>query len=482
MEWIEWIDRFALFFLLVNIILAARIVYKEKKSPVSTWAWMLILLLLPLIGFFIYWIFGRDLHHKNKKTHTPKTREMVQEQLASLQKENWLTGSDILGKYKDLIYMQLNHDQAPLVQHNETKLYTDGKKKFDDLFEDIRKAEDHIHLQYYIIRGDNLAHRLIDLLTEKAEQGVEVRFLYDALGSFTTPRKKTFKKLLEAGGEVEAFFPVKYGLLKPYINHRNHRKAAIIDGQTAYTGGFNVGDEYLGLKKKFGYWRDTHLRLKGYTVHLIQEMFISDWNKTVNADELALEKKYFPTIAEQGNVPIQLVSSGPEEKWDQVKNGFLKLINHAEDYIYVQTPYFVPDQSILDSLRLAALSGVDVRVMIPNKPDHAFVHWATYSYMAKLLEAGARAYEYENGFLHSKTLVADDQIATMGTTNVDIRSTSLNFEMNAFIYDKNVAMQLREAFEKDMAKSSEVTMEQYRERSFYIRLKESVSRLVGPLL
>ena len=262
---------------------------------------------------------------------------------------------------------------------------------------------------------------MIDLLTKKAREGVKVRILYDEMGSRRI-KKRSFNKLIEAGGEVEVFFPSKIPFVNLRINFRNHRKIVIIDGTIAYVGGFNVGDEYLGLDKKFGYWRDTHLRITGDAVHATQIRFILDWNQASNRHDIYYNKEYFPDIPKKGNIPLQIVTSGPDSEWEQIKYGYIKMISSAKKSIYIQTPYFIPDASILDALRIAILSGVDVKIMIPNKPDHMFVYWATLSYIGELLKAGAKVYIYENGFIHAKMIVVDDEAASVGTAKIDVRS------------------------------------------------------------
>lgn len=294
--------------------------------------------------------------------------------------------------------------------------------------------------------------------------------------------KRHFKDLIEAGGEVEVFFPSILPLINPRLNYRNHRKLVIVDGRTGYIGGFNVGDEYLGLNKKFGYWRDTHLRIEGSSVHPLQTRFILDWNQASDNQDIEYSDRYFPTFSRKGEVGLQIVSSGPDSEWEQIKIGYVKLIGMAKKYVYIQTPYFIPDDSFMDAVRIACLSGIDVRIMIPNKPDHMFVYWATYSYIGQLIKAGAKIYIYENGFLHSKMIVIDDEASTVGTANIDFRSFKLNFEVNAFIYDRETSHQLAELFEQDMQLSTELTPEKYANRSRMIKMKESISRLLSPIL
>jgi cardiolipin synthase len=254
-----------------------------------------------------------------------------------------------------------------------------------------------------------------------------------------------------------------------------------MDGKIGYIGGFNIGDEYLGLVKKFGYWRDTHLKIKGKAVYAMQTRFILDWNQASD-EEIHYEQRFFPEVQYMGDTDVQIVSSGPDSEWEQIKNGYLKMINSAKRYIYMQTPYFIPDDSVIDALKIACLSGVDVRIMIPNKPDHMFVYWATFSNIGMLLKSGAKVYIYENGFIHAKMLVVDGKIATVGTANIDVRSFRLNFEVNAFLYNQILAQKLEDIFIDDMLHSRELTFEAYRERPLNIRFKESISRLLSPIL
>lgn len=295
-------------------------------------------------------------------------------------------------------------------------------------------------------------------------------------------RKRHFKELLDLGGQVEVFFPSILPLINPRLNFRNHRKIVVIDGRIGYIGGFNVGDEYLGLSDRFGYWRDTHLRLEGSSVHPLQTRFILDWNQASAKNDIEYAERYFPIIPQKGNAALQIISSGPDTDWEVIKYNYLRLITNAKRYIYIQTPYFIPDESFFDAVRIAVLTGIDVRIMIPNKPDHMFVYWATYSYVGQLVEAGAKVYHYEKGFIHAKTIVVDDEVASVGTANIDVRSFSLNFEVNAVLYDRILAHQLAEIFEGDILDCVELTHELYKNRSNIIKFKESISRLLTPIL
>ncbi|MGB5944748.1 cardiolipin synthase [Paenisporosarcina sp.] len=468
----------------LNIFLAIVLIFLERRDASSTWAWLMVLFFIPVMGFLLYLMLGRQLRKKHLFRWEGRSRigidNLIDYQIDAIEDGTFEFRLEDTHAFKDMIYMQLRNNHAVLTQDNALTIYNDGEKKFAALLDDLELAKDHIHIQYYIFRLDGLGSRIYDMLIRKAKQGVKVRLLFDDMGSRSL-RKRHFKKLMDLGGEVEAFFPSIMPLVNPRLNYRNHRKIVVIDGRVGYIGGFNVGDEYLGLDRKFGYWRDTHLRIEGSALHPLQTRFILDWNQASNQD-IEYSDRYFPAIPLKGSVGLQIVSSGPDSEWEQIKNGYLKLITMAKKYIYIQTPYFIPDASFMDSLRIACLSGIDVRIMIPNKPDHMFVYWATYSYVGNLIKAGARVYIYDNGFLHTKMIVVDDEASTVGTANIDVRSFKLNFEVNAFIYDRETSHQLAELFEQDMLLSTELTWELYEQRTRIIKMKESFSRLLSPIL
>ncbi|MBS4178319.1 cardiolipin synthase [Lederbergia citrea] len=471
-------------FLILNIVLAGFVVFLERRDAGATWAWLLVLFFIPVVGFILYLIFGQNLSRKKIFEWKDKNKigimEITKYQIELLQKREFPFHDNRTAHYKDLIYMLLVNDRAVLTQDNKVEIFTDGYDKFKSLLTDIHGAKDHIHLLYYIMRNDKLGNELLEALIKKAKEGVEVRVLYDAMGSRRLPRK-FFQPLIDAGGKVSAFFPAILPHLNMQVNYRNHRKLAIIDGEVGYIGGFNIGDEYLGLNKRFGYWRDTHLKIIGKAVYAMQTRFILDWNQA-SSNQISYADRLFPEIESVGETDVQIVSSGPDSEWEQIKYGVLKLISSAKKFVYIQTPYFIPDTSVLDAIKIAALSGVDVRLMIPNKPDHPFVYWATFSNVGELLKTGAKVYIYDNGFIHAKTMVADGKIATVGTANIDVRSFRLNFEVNAFLYDQVLVEKLVDIFGKDIKMSRELTYEEYQKRSLYIRFKESLSRLLSPIL
>ncbi|ANQ64771.1 cardiolipin synthase [Staphylococcus equorum] len=470
---------------ILNLIFAFTIIFMERRSAGAVWAWLLVLVFIPILGFIIYLLFGRQIQRDRIFTLDEEDKigiEMiVNEQLEALKNDEFSKGNHQIVKFKDMVQMLLYNNAAFLTTDNDIDIFTDGREKFDALIKDINEAKEYIHIQYYIFRNDDLGKRILIALEQKLEQGLEVKMLYDDMGSRSLSLKD-FKSFRNKGGKVEAFFPSKLPLINLRVNYRNHRKLVIIDGHIGYIGGFNVGDEYLGLKKKFGYWRDTHLRIVGDAVNALQLRFMLDWNVQSTRDNLKYAERYFPDVDSGGTIGVQIASSGPDEEWEQIKYGYLKMITSAKQSIHIQSPYFIPDQSFLDAIKIAALGGVNVNIMIPNKPDHPFVYWATYNNVASLLDAGVNIFHYDNGFLHSKILLIDDEVASVGTTNMDHRSFTLNFEINAFIYDTFITKELKATFEKDLALSYRLTKEEYEKRSLWIKFKEGIARLISPIL
>ncbi|MFB7142105.1 cardiolipin synthase [Gottfriedia sp. NPDC056225] len=477
--------NFITILLIVNILLAGILIFIEKRDVAATWAWLMILLFIPIVGFLLYLFLGRQLKQKNFYHLSNKERSYLQlavtNQANQIHNDQRFIQDELLSKHSQLIMMNLKSANALLTTENEIQTFSDGYEKFNSLFEDIQNAEKEINIQYYIIQRDSLGKKLRDELTKKAEKGVKVRVLYDDIGSKKiTP--SFFKDLIKHGGEVKAFFPSFLRLINFRLNNRNHRKLCIIDGRVAYIGGFNVGDEYLGIDKKFGYWRDTHFRIKGDSVNQIQGRFILDWQQATKQHGHIIEEFTFNNVESIRNTPIQIVASGPNSETEHLKNMYVKLITSAKQSVYIQTPYFVPDASIMDACKIAALSGIDVRIMIPSKPDHPFVHWASLSYVGELLSYGAKILLYENGFLHAKTIVIDQEVASVGTTNIDTRSFKLNFEINAIVYSEKESSNLQNLFLSDCKYSSELTLEKYQARTIFIKIKEAISRLLSPIL
>ena len=465
--------------MLANMISVFSLIFIERKDPTTTWAWLLILLLIPGVGFIVYLLLGQNLSRQKifrEKKIIDKTRAAGLEEMQEIHGIKM----ELQDEYSDLILMNYNQCGSIYTTGNEVKTYISGEKKFHDLIKDIRSAKSFIHIEYYIFRFDDLGKAIIDELKSKVDEDVEVRLLVDGMGSKNL-KQKEIRYIKSLGIKFSIFFPGAFPRINTRINYRNHRKIVVIDGEIGYVGGFNVGNEYVNRGHQFKFWRDTHLKVKGQAVNELNKRFILDWDyaSNENFDNII---KYFPKPKEYGRVGMQIVSSGPDHMDEYIKIAYMKIINNARKYVYIQTPYLVPDEPILEALRISALSGVDVRIIVPDKPDHFFMEWVLSANIANLIDYGVKIYRYNNGFIHSKTIVSDDIVSSIGTANMDNRSFRLNFEVNAFIYDGVVAKEQSKIFLNDQKFSTFVTKEAYEKRSRVLRIKESLIKLVSPIL
>jgi len=479
----------------VNILVAAIVIFSERRNPAVTWAWLMVIFLIPYFGVMLYLMIGLEARKYRTFANKFRQNQKMLEEIESKDLEGLaFTRSPCKEAYaatfkeifhtrhiSDLLYLNFASGGGYLTQNNQVDILDDGESKFSRLFEDIKKAKCFIHIQYYIFRNDNLGRKIVAALAEKASQGVEVRLLLDGMGTFRTS-KRMFRPLTDAGGQLCIFLPPRFFR----VNFQNHRKQCVIDGKIGYIGGFNIGDEYMGQKKRFGKWRDLHIRIHGEAAKELELHYIMDWNFAAPKRKIIASDKYFPISdpadSTESDCLMQIVSGGPDTKWPNIYNGISKMISEANERIFMQTPYFAPDDNIFESLKIAALSGIDVRIVIPAHPDHPFVKWCSLSYLGELLKAGVRCYEYTEGFIHSKMLIIDNVATSVGTTNMDIRSFKLNFEINAFIYDPKMTDLFLEQFYKDLKVSKEITMEDYQNRPLWQKVKEAFSRLLSPLL
>lgn len=470
----------------LNIILAVLVVVSGRKDPSSTVFWVMALAFVPIFGFFLYLIFGQNFlkqkmfRLKEKDDRYIKNFVDIQGRVLTSGRFSFVNWRSQV--YDDLIQMNLRSDEAFYSQNNAVDLFHRGEEKFEALLTDIQGAKHSVDLQYYIFRSDEIGMKVLNLLIQKAGEGVRVRFLVDGIGGREV-KKKDLQRLVQAGGRWAVFFPSILPYVNFRINYRNHRKLVIIDDSIGYIGGFNVGDEYLGKSKRFGEWRDTHMRVRGTAVLGMKVRFLKDWYYASKEDRNLEEEPIWSLSGRShGNTAMQIVTSGPDTELDNVKNAIFRMITNAKKHIYIQTPYFVPDQSTFEALVTAIVSGVQVHIMIPRTRDHPFVHWASLSYMGELIAIGARCYIYEKGFMHAKMVAVDDYLSTVGSTNFDIRSFSLNFEANAIIYDQIVNEKLINQFLVDTFYSEELTKDSYQKRSKLTKLREAFSRLLSPLL
>ena len=469
---------------LVNLFIALAIIFIERKNPSATLAWILVLFFLPIIGILLYIVLSQNIARKKIYRLTEGERRLIREELTeqseAIDDGRFEFTTESAEKWATLIKLNQVYGYSYLTQNNEVEIFTDGREVFGELIRDIQHATKSVNIMTYILKDDKVGEYFINALTEKAREGVEVRLLMDAVGArFINDWK--LRDFIAAGGKAAYFFKPKIKYINLKLNYRNHRKIAVIDGRKGYVGGFNIAKEYLGFKRKFGYWRDTHIKIKGGAVQDLNGRFMLDWRVASN-EPVELSKVYFGEPQSRGTSPVQILSCGPDSEKEEIKRAMMKMITYAEKTVYLQTPYFIPDPSMLDSLKMAAQSGVDVRIMIPCMPDHMFVYWATYAYCGELLRSGARVYIYDGGFLHAKTLTVDGEVTTVGSANFDQRSFKLNFESNAVIYDSKTAEEMNRIFLDDIKRGHELTLEGYMERSLMIKFKEAISRLLSDIL
>ena len=468
----------------VNLLTMAFMIFKEKRSTNSIIAWILILYLAPYVGFIVFILIGRKMNNANMFGFKNAELNTFKSYLNKNEEKNKYNKESLYEKNKDMILALEAMDYSPYRNDNNVSMYSDGKLFFNELLESLKKAKKSINIEFYIFKNDDIGTKTLNVLEEKAKEGVEVRLLYDSVGSRSLNRN-VLNKLINEGGKVGEFFPSWLKFININMNFRNHRKIVVIDNNVGFVGGFNVGDEYLGKDSKFGYWRDTHIKFTGSAVNDLNLRFLADW-RYATKEEVSLEEIFEANEenSNSNNVGMQIVSSGPNlsDKYE-IKMAYLKMIQKAKKYLYIQSPYLIIDNSISDSLKLAAASGVDVKIMIPGKGDHPFVYWANLVYAGDLIKEGIRVFHYDkNAFLHAKTVVIDDEVCSIGTANMDTRSFELNFEVSSFIYSEKIAKEQKYEFENDMKMCEELTLEKYQNRSRIVKIKESLSRLFSDVL
>ncbi|MDR2910444.1 MAG: cardiolipin synthase [Bacteroidales bacterium] len=468
---------FSLVFLITAIPVSVMIIL-EKRSPYKTAAWVLVLIMVPVFGVIFYLIFGQEYRKQKIFSRSGikslgKIRNLSLKQLRQIR-----TRKDSYEK-ENIIRLLLNNSNSLLTTGNEVKILDSGESTFRAIFEAIKNAEHHIHLEYYIFSDDKTGNRLKDLLIEKSIQGIEVRVIIDDVGSWGLKRK-FINELRGNGIEIYPFMEVHFPRLTSRVNFRNHRKILIVDGVVGFTGGINIADRYIDGIKGIGPWRDTHLRITGDAVACMQVIFAADWYFCIN--ENITGSKYFKPFTEGHGTAVQISSSGPDSDWESISQAFFAAIANARKKVYIATPYLMPPPDILSALKIAALSNIDVRIVIPHRSDALIPRWSSFSYVSELLEAGVRVYFYETGFIHSKYIIVDDTFVTVGTTNLDFRSLETNFEINAFIYDPDFTARMEAVFTADLENSWEISRGYWEKRPWHKKFRESVAHIVSPLL
>jgi cardiolipin synthase A/B len=474
---IDWVYAFTIVVVIALIIL-------ENRSPEKTVSWIMILILVPVLGVIFYFFFGQDYRKKkifSRKGLKSSERMMILEgkllnQLrgnSPAQFENYPESS--LGIMK----MLFNNSKSIVTENNHVQFLIDGKQTFDSILESIHNAKHHIHLEFYIFADDKLGSTIIDALCQKALAGVKVRILFDDVGSWKL-KQRSIKMMKKAGIEIFSFQKIRFPFLTSKVNYRNHRKLVVVDGMTGFTGGLNISDRYISGDPELGYWSDTFVKIEGEAVWGIQNIFAADWFFTTKQNITSLE--YYPLSTQSGNNAVQIVASGPDSDWPAISHFYFACVSQAQKHVYITSPYFIPTDDILTALKTASLRGVDVRIIIPGKTDSRVSLMGTESLMEKMLEAGIQIFQYASGFIHSKTLVVDHEIVSVGSANMDFRSLETNFEINAVIYNRDKAEEMISLFQSDLQKCRPITLEEWHKRPFMRRFIASLARLVSPLM
>lgn len=469
----------------ITIVLIVLILVLENSSPVHTLAWIMVLIFVPIVGFVLYLFFGRNW----RKIALFNQKEIFDSEILD----------DIVSRYPSFSHHFLeaglehklhrllkNNSKAILTTYNEIELISDTAVAFAAICGAIDNAKHHVHLEYFSIAADQVGNLLKDLLIKKAKEGVEIRFIYDDVACWKLPRR--FKReLREAGVHFVPFMPVWIPLLNSRMNYRNHRKLVIVDGATAFLGGLNIGDQYLGKNPYFGYWRDSLAIFRGQSILSLQAIFMVDWY-FVSRENLFVQGG-FPKYVDQSAIdkvinvsPVQVVASGPDTNHANILQLYFSAIANAHHSIRINTPYLILNESLLMALKTAAISGVKVQIILPAKPDHYIVYWGSRSYFEELLEAGVEIYEYTRGFMHAKILIVDDEVLGLGTANMDLRSFNQNFELTALIYDDLMVDKASDAFSEDLSYSRRILLDEFGKRGLMVRSRESICRLFSPLL
>ncbi|HLN74864.1 MAG: cardiolipin synthase [Methylococcaceae bacterium] len=467
----------------LTVIFIAVLIILENRNPVKTISWILVLVLLPFFGIVIYLFFGQE-YRKNKMysrkglKDLERLRKLTLVQLNNMP-NNQFQISERLYTKKRLINLLLSNSNAILTSNNEVSILHNGEQTFPEIFKAIEQAKHHIHLEYYIVEDDIIGNYLRELLILKAHEGVEVRFIYDDVGSWELKRK-FIRSMRDAGIKIDCFMRVRFPMLTSKVNYRNHRKILVVDGETAFVGGLNFADRYREGIPGIGHWRDTHLKVTGGGATALQIIFMADWYFV--SKEIFKGVKYFKPFEPGKGKLVQMAASGPDSDWESIGQAYFSAIASASESVFISTPYLMPTADIMTALKTSALGGIDVRIIVPGLSDAIFPKWGTNSYVEELLEAGVKIYFYKAGFIHSKVIIVDGIFSSVGTANLDFRSLETNFEVNAMIYDEEIAATLTRQFLEDQGKSQEVSLNKWVKRPRINKVKESFARILSPML
>lgn len=477
MDGVIWSNVFVTFFYLIYfavVITTIFVVILDNRNPIRTMAWILVLFFLPVVGLLFYLFFGRSTRKEQLITKKGYAR-LSKRPMMEYQTQESLAGN--VSKQR-LVSFFTQVNSALTFEGNQVEFYTNGYSMIQSMIRELSRARHHIHLEYYIFEDDAVGRLLRDVLIDRARAGVKVRVLYDDVGCWKVDHA-FYEQMLCEGIEVQGFLKVRFPQFTSKVNYRNHRKLTIIDGEVGFIGGMNIAERYLkGVS--WGSWRDTQVKLSGKAVYGLQTAFLTDWYAVDRS--LITSAEYFPAIPSRGETIAQIVTSDPVGEWKDIMQGLMMAICSARHYFYVQSPYFVPTEQIKTALQTAALSGVDVRLMLPKRADTWLIHESSLSYLEDMMKAGVKIYLYRRGFLHSKLMVCDDELSTVGSTNMDFRSFEHNFEANAFFYDKMTALAIKNIFLEDQKHCLLLSSKIWNKRSWKNKVIESVVRLLAPLL
>jgi cardiolipin synthase len=460
---------------LLAVVTTIVVIVMDNRNPYKTLAWVLVLVFLPVVGLALYYFFGQDTR-REKLISKKGFKRLTKYPMMEFQMQESFKVSE--EKQHQLIRFFQRVNLALPFEGNSMKIFQDGSSMLQALLATINSAKHHIHVEFYIFEDDAVGRLVKDSLIDKARKGVEIRVLYDDVGCWKVPHR-FYDEMREAGIEVRGFLKVRFPRFTSKVNYRNHRKLVVVDGRIGFIGGMNLAERYLkGVP--WGIWKDIMMQVEGKAVYGLQMTFLTDWYATDHS--LITSSSYFPPMENKGTSLMQVVTSDPVGEWKDIMQGLLIAITSAQKYVYIQSPYLLPTEPILLALKTAAAAGVDVRIMIPEKSDSRMVHWGTMSYLQELMEAGIKIYMYQKGFLHSKLIVCDDCLSSVGSTNMDFRSFEHNFEINAFMYDKTSALMLKDIFLSDQKDAKLLHLKEWRMRPWSQKVKESVIRLFAPLL
>ena len=466
-----WTAFFIGIYALVALSIIISIIIHGAK-PTKSVAWILTIFAIPVGGIVLYLLMGR-----NRRKH--KFLQLKKDLFLKLPQPNVHQINSFNGRYKKLMKLCYNNSHFPPTSHNELKLLKDGKTTFETIFNALENASVQIHIQYYIFEEGDLANRLLSLFEKKIATGVVIRMIYDGVGSFSLS-KKYLKQLLAMGVEVYSFLPFKFERYFSSLNYRNHRKIIVVDGEIGFTGGINISDKYLKGQVGLGKWHDMHLMLQGPAANQLDQVFMTDWYLVSSQLLMPLEHQGNTLAASSKNL-VQIVAGGPDDDFPVLEQTYFSIINMAKNYIYITNPYVIPGQALVRALQTAALSGVDVRLLVSENADNKLVSWSVHSFFELFLKAGIKIFLFPDGFLHSKIMVSDDAISSIGTANLDDRSFEQNYEVNAIMYDKEFAKLLKEDFLKDSIISHELIYEEFVKRPWSKKLKEGIGKVMSPL-